>query len=170
MFFKENLHIPMLAFSLAILPTSHPLGPNVPRAIDASHLSFWSKPTLIGCLPPTLWSWYCQQLHGPHTATWEAFVCHSQWLHSRGCHTSFFLGSSPCFGILHWPEGQLLPGPSSGDRCYGHCSPQSSSPYLYSHRDLSQSRGSNQIHQAADSKIHPCNRSARATEAGGLHV
>lgn len=67
-------------------------------------------------------------------------------------------------------SAQLLPGPSSGDTCYGHCSPQSSSLYLYSHRDLSQSRGFNQIHQAADSKIHSCNRSARGTEAGGLHV
>lgn len=98
----------MLAFSLAILSTSHPLGPNVPKVIDASHLSLWSKPTLIGCLPPTLWSWCCQRLHGPHAATWEAFVCHSQRLHSRGCHTSLFLSSSPSFGILHSPECPAL--------------------------------------------------------------
>lgn len=52
-------------------------------------------------------------------------------------------------------SAQLLPGPSSGERCYGHCSPQSSFLYLYSHRDFSQSHRFSQIHQAADSKVHP---------------
>lgn len=54
-------------------------------------------------------------------------------------------------------SARLLSGLSSGDKCYGHCSPQSSFLYLYSHWDFSQTRRFGQIQQAADSKVHPCN-------------